>query len=87
MAGSVSYWLDRHDIFAIYSGADSRRDRAHSKTVGGLPLVSDTFLLQKQQTFNRSKNLEREFGPISVMTIPSSIVVPSDEMTLIQGLS
>lgn len=34
--------------------------RAHSKTVGGLPLVSDTFLLQKQQTFNRSKNLERE---------------------------
>ena len=36
--------------------------RAHSKTVGGLPLVSDTFLLQKQQTFNRSKNLEREWG-------------------------
>ena len=35
-------------------------NRAHSKTVGGLPLVSDTFLLQKQQTFNRSKNLERE---------------------------
>lgn len=36
-------------------------DAAHSKNVGGLPLVSDTFLLQKQQTFNRSKNLEREF--------------------------
>ena len=36
--------------------------RAHSKTVGGLPLVSDTFLLQKQQTFNRSKNLERELS-------------------------
>ena len=36
-------------------------DFAHSKTVGGLPLVSDTFLLQKQQTFNRSKNLERKF--------------------------
>jgi hypothetical protein len=33
-------------------------DPAHSKTVGGLPLVSDTFLLQKQQHFNRSKNLE-----------------------------
>lgn len=35
-------------------------DPAHSKNVGGLPLVSDTFLLQKQQTFNRSKNLESE---------------------------
>ncbi|KAL2044691.1 hypothetical protein N7G274_002465 [Stereocaulon virgatum] len=35
-------------------------DRAHSKIVGGLPLVSDTLLLQKQQTFNRSENLERE---------------------------
>lgn len=35
--------------------------RAHSKTVGGIPMVSDTFLLQKQQTFNRSKNLESEF--------------------------
>ncbi|EEP79991.1 hypothetical protein UREG_04833 [Uncinocarpus reesii 1704] len=34
-------------------------DAAHSKTAGGLPLVSDTFLLQKQQHFNRSKNLER----------------------------
>lgn len=34
-------------------------DPAHSKNVGGLPLISDTFLLQKQQTFNRSKNLER----------------------------
>lgn len=37
-------------------------DPAHSKTVGGLPLVSDTFLLQKQQHFNRSKNLERKFS-------------------------
>lgn len=34
-------------------------DHGHSKNVGGLPLVSDTFLLQRQQTFNRSKNLER----------------------------
>lgn len=34
-------------------------DPAHSKNVGGIPVVSDTFLLQKQQTFNRSKNLER----------------------------
>ncbi|KAK4999643.1 hypothetical protein LTR28_013312 [Elasticomyces elasticus] len=33
-------------------------DAAHSKTIGGIPLVSDVFLLQKQQTFNRSKNLE-----------------------------
>jgi len=38
-------------------------DPAHSKTVGGLPLVSDTFLLQKQQAFNRSKNLERMVHP------------------------
>jgi catalase len=36
-------------------------DPAHSKTVGGLPLISDTFLLQKQQHFNRSKNLERNY--------------------------
>ncbi|KAI0538580.1 catalase-like domain-containing protein [Xylaria digitata] len=36
---------------------------AHSKTVGGLPLVSDTFLLQKQQHFNRSKNLGRMVHP------------------------
>jgi len=38
-------------------------DPAHSKTVGGLPLASDTFLFQKQQTFNRSKNLERMVHP------------------------
>ncbi len=36
-------------------------DATRSKTVGGLPLVSDTFLLQKQQTFNRSKTLERKY--------------------------
>ena len=35
-------------------------DPAHSKNIGGIPLVSDIFLLQKQQTFNRSKLLERE---------------------------
>ncbi|CAG8184445.1 unnamed protein product [Penicillium nalgiovense] len=34
-------------------------DPAHSKTVGGVPVVSDIHLLQKQQHFNRSKNLER----------------------------
>ncbi|KAI0151654.1 heme-dependent catalase [Xylariaceae sp. FL1272] len=34
-------------------------DPAHSKLVGGVPAVSDTFLTQKQQHFNRSKNLER----------------------------
>lgn len=38
-------------------------DGAHSKTAGGVPLVSDTFLLQKQQHFNRSKNLERMVHP------------------------
>ncbi|KAG2011224.1 heat-induced catalase [Coprinopsis cinerea AmutBmut pab1-1] len=38
-------------------------DPTHSKNVGGLPLISDTFLLQKQQTFNRSKTLERMVHP------------------------
>lgn len=38
-------------------------DPAHSKTVGGIPVISDTFLLQKQQHFNRSKNLERMVHP------------------------
>jgi catalase len=38
-------------------------DPSHSKTAGGLPLVSDAFLLQKQQHFNRSKNLERMVHP------------------------
>jgi catalase len=36
-------------------------DASHSKNIGGIPLASDTFLFQKQQTFNRSKTLEREF--------------------------
>ncbi|KAL1996687.1 hypothetical protein VTN49DRAFT_7552 [Thermomyces lanuginosus] len=38
-------------------------DPSHSKNVGGLPLVSDPFLLQKQQHFNRSKLLERMVHP------------------------
>jgi len=38
-------------------------DPEHSKTIGGIPLVSDIFLMQKQQTFNRSKNLERMVHP------------------------
>ncbi|KAJ5849275.1 hypothetical protein N7534_007964 [Penicillium rubens] len=38
-------------------------DPAHSKTVGGVPVVSDIRLLQKQQHFNRSKNLERMVHP------------------------
>ncbi|KAI9709434.1 MAG: hypothetical protein M1828_002415 [Chrysothrix sp. TS-e1954] len=38
-------------------------DHGHSKNVGGIPVVSDTFLLQRQQTFNRSKNLERMVHP------------------------
>ncbi|KAG8532960.1 uncharacterized protein KY384_001741 [Bacidia gigantensis] len=38
-------------------------DPSHSKNVGGIPLISDPFLLQKQQTFNRSKNLERMVHP------------------------
>ncbi|CAC9890181.1 unnamed protein product [Aureobasidium pullulans] len=35
-------------------------DPAHSKNIGGIPLVSDVHLLQKQQHFNRSKNLENK---------------------------
>ncbi|KAI1642399.1 heme-dependent catalase [Daldinia loculata] len=38
-------------------------DACHSKTVGGIPVASDVFLFQKQQTFNRSKNLERMVHP------------------------
>jgi catalase len=38
-------------------------DPAHSKTVGGIPVASDVFLFQKQQHFNRSKNLERMVHP------------------------
>jgi len=38
-------------------------DAAHSKTAGGIPVASDTFLFQKQQHFNRSKPLERMVHP------------------------
>ncbi|MCJ1308514.1 hypothetical protein MMC25_002167 [Agyrium rufum] len=38
-------------------------DPAHSKTIGGIPVASDVWLFQKQQTFNRSKNLERMVHP------------------------
>ncbi|KAF3297966.1 hypothetical protein TWF132_004110 [Orbilia oligospora] len=38
-------------------------DPAHSLNVGGIPVISDTFLMQKQQTFNRSKTLERMVHP------------------------
>jgi catalase len=38
-------------------------DAEHSKNIGGIPLVSDVHLLQKQQHFNRSKNLERMVHP------------------------
>ncbi|KAK6338465.1 hypothetical protein TWF730_002528 [Orbilia blumenaviensis] len=37
-------------------------DPAHSLNIGGIPVISDTFLMQKQQTFNRSKTLERKNG-------------------------
>jgi catalase len=36
---------------------------AHSKNIGGIPVASDVWLFQKQQTFNRSKNLERMVHP------------------------
>lgn len=42
-------------------------DHSHSKTAGGLPVASDTFLFQKQQHFNRSKNLERMVHPCKLM--------------------
>jgi catalase len=38
-------------------------DAEHSKTIGGIPVASDIFLFQKQQTFNRSKTLERMVHP------------------------
>ena len=38
-------------------------DPAHSKNIGGIPLMSDVFFMQKQQTFNRSKSLERMVHP------------------------
>ncbi|KAF2751350.1 heme-dependent catalase [Sporormia fimetaria CBS 119925] len=38
-------------------------DAEHSKTIGGIPVASDIFLFQKQQHFNRSKNLERMVHP------------------------
>ncbi|KAL1311499.1 hypothetical protein AAFC00_001622 [Neodothiora populina] len=38
-------------------------DCAHSKTIGGIPVASDVHLFQKQQHFNRSKNLERMVHP------------------------
>ncbi|GAA6051875.1 hypothetical protein JCM3770_005515 [Rhodotorula araucariae] len=38
-------------------------DHAHSLNIGGIPVQSDAFLLEKQQTFNRSKTLERIVHP------------------------
>jgi len=38
-------------------------DASHSLNVGGIPVVSDVFLFQKQQAFNRSKTLERMVHP------------------------
>jgi catalase len=31
----------------------------HALNVGGIPVTSDVFLMEKQQTFNRSKTVER----------------------------
>lgn len=38
-------------------------DPAHSLNIGGIPVASDIHLFQKQQTFNRSKPLERMVHP------------------------
>jgi catalase len=45
-------------------------DPLHSKNIGGIPLVSDVHLLQKQQTFNRSKNLESKFFSFFSFSFP-----------------
>jgi catalase len=47
----------------VYDIAKLTLHREHSKTIGGIPVASDVFLFQKQQTFNRSKNLERMVHP------------------------
>lgn len=49
-------------------------DAEHSKTIGGIPVASDVFLFQKQQTFNRSKNLERKLPFLSTISITSDKV-------------
>jgi len=54
--------VDDGPYFTNYDGIPFP-DPAHSKTVGGIPVISDIHLLQKQQTFNRSKNLERMVHP------------------------
>lgn len=38
-------------------------DASHSLNVGGLPVQSDAFLLEKQQAFDRSKTVERVVHP------------------------
>lgn len=49
---------------------------AHSKTVGGMPVASDMHLFQKQQYFNRSKNLERMVHPYkSILHFPITVFV------------
>jgi len=52
-----------HDPYFTNNEGIPWPDPTHSLNVGGIPLVSDTFLLQKQQTFNRSKTLERMVHP------------------------
>jgi len=49
-------------------------DPAHSKTAGGIPMISDIHLLQKQQHFNRSKNLERMVHPCRHRPLLRSII-------------
>jgi catalase len=58
-------------------------DPSHSKTAGGLPLVSDAFLLQKQQHFNRSKNLERMVHPCKCR----SPLLPESQVDLYQAVA
>lgn len=54
-------------------------DPSHSKTIGGIPVASDVHLFQKQQHFNRSKNLESEFG---LFPRTSSVAYPNPTLEL-----
>jgi hypothetical protein len=55
-----SSWLTTIEAYFTNNEGIPLPDCAHSKNIGGIPLVSDVHLLQKQQHFNRSKNLESE---------------------------
>ncbi|KAH6906234.1 catalase [Coprinopsis sp. MPI-PUGE-AT-0042] len=61
-ASIISKRVDDAPYFTNNEGAPWP-SATHSKNVGGIPVTSDMFLMQKQQTFNRSKTLERMVHP------------------------